>query len=412
LAGVNQALERRVEERTAELRQKEQELLQAQKMEAIGQLAGGVAHDFNNLLTVILGSTELLMDRYPAGTPEREELREIFDAANRAVKLTGQLLAFGRKQIMQPRIIDLNEVLEGMREILDRMRGEDVDLVWKLSPELYPVKFDPGQIEQAVLNLVVNARDAMPRGGKLTIDTANVELDEDYVAEHKDAQLGPHAMLAVSDTGSGMTAEIRAKIFEPFFTTKQPGQGTGLGLSTTYGIVRQGGGNIWVYSEPGRGTTFKVYLPRAESAAALPRSALPVDDEAAVTGTVLVVEDQPRVRALILRVLSGAGFAVLEAESVSDAMRAHAEHDGHIDLLLTDVVLPDGNGPEVAAELTSLQPGLRVLFMSGYTNDAIFHRGLLEQDAAFIEKPVRPRLLVERVRALLAPGYVPIARGR
>lgn len=400
LAAMNRELEARVEQRTAALRQKEEELLQAQKMEAIGKLAGGVAHDFNNLLTVILGSTELLLDRLPADSGERCELERMQDAGEQAANLTRQLLAFSRKQVMQPEVLDLNEIVEGMRSILDRVMGEDIELVWKLSPGLHPVKFDPGKIEQVVMNLVVNARDAMPRGGKITIGTGNVELDEDYVNEHPDAQRGPHAMLAVSDTGAGMDAETRKRIFDPFFTTKKLGHGTGLGLSTVYGIVRQGGGNIWVYSEPGHGTTFKVYLPRTDEGPAAPAHE-PSPVERPATGTVLLVEDEPGVRALLVRVLTEAGYRVLEAEDAEAARRTFAGNDGQVDLLLTDVVLPGTGGPEVAAELGGLQPGLKVLYMSGYTDDAIVHHGMLDEGAAFIEKPLRPRSILEKVREVL-----------
>lgn len=403
LVAMNEDLEQRVDQRTAALRQKEEELLQAQKMEAVGRLAGGVAHDFNNLLTVILGSTELLLDRLPGDAPERPEIQATHEAAERAANLTRQLLAFSRKQVMQPQILDLNDLLDGMRGLLDRVLGENISVVWKLAPGLHPVKFDPGQIEQVVMNLVVNASDAMPHGGKLTIDTANVELDEHYAAEHPEAQTGPHAMIAISDTGTGMDAQTRKRIFEPFYTTKQLGRGTGLGLSTVYGIVRQGGGNIWVYSEPNRGTTFKVYLPRTDEAA-IPAVHELHGAEPAGTGTVLVVEDEPGVRTLLVRVLRTAGYQVLEAQDAANARRVLSEHDGAIDLLLADVVLPDVSGPALAAEFEREQPGLRVLYMSGYTNDAIVHHGMLDEGIAFIEKPLRPRTILAKVREMLEDG--------
>ena len=403
LAETNQALERRVEERTRELHQKEQELMHSQKLEAVGRLAGGIAHDFNNLLTVILGSTELMMDQFPTGTPEREELREIYDAARRAANLTSQLLAFGRKQITRPTIIDLNEVLQEIRGMLDRVCREDSELNWQLSPGLYPVRFDRGQIEQVVMNLVVNARDAMPRGGRMTIATSNIDLDEAYVAEHPEASPGAHAVLAISDTGTGMTADVISRIFEPFFTTKRAGQGSGLGLSTAYGIVSQGGGYIDVVSEPGRGTTFNVLLPRAAGTVVDAPDRDTIPPAAPSGGTVLVVEDEAGVRSLIVRVLRGAGFDVVEAGSVAEAIEVHCAHTGRIDLLLSDVVLPDRNGPELAAELRRMQPRLRILFMSGYAEGASWHGEIVAEGADFISKPLRPRDLVEKVRAKLAP---------
>lgn len=400
LALANEDLERRVEERTAALQQKEQELVQSQKMEAVGRLAGGVAHDFNNLLTVIIGTTGVLLEDMRADAPEREDVEQIGEAGERAAALTRQLLAFSRKQVMQPEVLDLNAVVEGMRKLLDRVLGENIGIAWKLSSGLHPVKFDPGQIEQVILNLAVNASDAMPNGGKLTIETDNVELDEDYVADHPDARTGPHAMLAVSDNGVGMDAETRERIFEPFYTTKRLGRGTGLGLSTVYGIVRQGGGNIWVYSEPGRGTTFKIYLPRADD-----EPAAPGDDthiaHAAGTGLVLVVEDEDGVRNLLARVLKAAGYDVLEAEDAGRAAALIAEHADAVDLILTDVILPDMSGPELVQQLEREHGRYRVLYMSGYTDDAIVHHGVLEEGTEFIEKPLRPRALLAKVRELL-----------
>jgi signal transduction histidine kinase/CheY-like chemotaxis protein len=406
LLAMNADLEQIVSERTAALRTAEEDLLHAQKMEAVGRLAGGIAHDFNNLLTVILGSTELLLEELPAKAPARREAQATLEAALSAAKLTQQLLAFSRKQVMQPRIFDLSETVEGMRGIIDRVLGENIDLVWRLSAGLHPVKFDPGQIEQVLLNLVVNASDAMPRGGKLTIATDNVVLDEDYVEEHPEARTGPHAMVAVSDTGSGMDAATRERIFDPYFTTKKLGRGTGLGLSTAYGIVRQGGGNIWVYSELGRGTTFKVYLPRTDEA--VPETTpQPSVEETAGTGLVLVVEDEPAVRSLLVRILESAGYGVLQAGDVAGGRAMLRDHGADLALLLTDVVLPDGSGPELAEDLHRQWPALRVLFMSGYSDDAIFHHGVLEEGAAFIEKPLRPKTLLDRVREVLASGDGP-----
>lgn len=401
LIALNEQLEERVTERTAALQEKEGQLVQAQKMEAVGRLAGGVAHDFNNLLTVILGCSDLLLLELDDGSPERREVEQVREAAERATNLTRQLLAFSRKQVMQPRVIDVNESVEQMRGILERVIGEAIDLVCRLTPDPHPVMFDPGQIEQVIMNLAVNARDAMPRGGKLTIETSNVELDHDYVEEHVDARPGPHVMLAVTDTGHGMDAGVLDKIFEPFYTTKKLGHGTGLGLSTVYGIVRQGGGNIWVYSEPGKGTTFKVYLPRTDD---LP---WPIVESAAetrepATGTILVVEDAPAVRALLVRVLTEEGYTVIEAPDASGALTAARDHDGRIDLLLTDVVLPDTSGPDLAANLEGRLDGLRVMFMSGYTDDAIVDHGLLAEGTSFIQKPFRATDLLEKVREELA----------
>jgi signal transduction histidine kinase/CheY-like chemotaxis protein len=400
LVKLNRELEQRVDERTRDLREKEDQLLQSQKMEAVGRLAGGVAHDFNNLLTVVLGCADLLRTRFAEGTPEREEIEDVRSAAESAADLTRQLLAFSRKQVMQPEVLDVNDCVIRMGGILERVLGEDIDLVWKLTSVPHPVKFDPGQIEQVILNLAVNARDAMPEGGKLTIETANVELDEGYVAEHVDAQPGPHVMLAVSDTGVGMDPDTCRRVFEPFFTTKRLGRGTGLGLSTVHGIVQQGGGNIWVYSEPDRGTTFKVYLPRTDEVPQEPvePTILP---EAPGQGTILLVEDEEPVRKLLARILRGAGYQVFEAGDAASALNVHGNRRGEVDLLLTDVVLPDLGGPELAARLGEAQPGLSVLYMSGYTDNAIVHHGVLDEGTAFVQKPLRPGTLLEKVRDMM-----------
>jgi signal transduction histidine kinase len=401
LVATNADLEQRVEQRTRDLRQKEDELLQAQKMEAIGRLAGGVAHDFNNLLTVILGSTEMLMERLPADSRDRREVLATHEAAERAASLTRQLLAFSRKQVMRPSLLDVNEVIGRMRSILDRVLRADIDVVWKLAPDLKPVMFDPGHLEQVLMNLVVNARDAMPRGGKLTIQTENVILDENDSADHADVVTGPYVKLAVSDTGTGMDALTRERIFEPFFTTKRAGEGTGLGLSTVYGIVHQGGGYIWVYSEPGHGTTFKVCLPCADQQ--MPeRDVSEPAAEAQVTGCILVVEDEAGVRDLVVRVLNDADFRVLTAANADEARQLFHAHRDDVNLLLTDVVLPLVSGPALAAELRRERSQLKVLYMSGYTDDAIIHQGVLEEGVAFMEKPLRPREVLKQVRDLLA----------
>ena len=401
LIALNGQLEQRVAERTAALKDKEGQLVQAQKMEAVGRLAGGVAHDFNNLLTVILGCSDLLLLELDDDAPERREVEQVSEAAERASNLTRQLLAFSRKQVMQPKVIDVNESVEAMRGILDRVIGEDIDLACSLNPDLHPVKFDPGQIEQVIMNLAVNARDAMPRGGKLTIETSNVELDDDYVEEHVDARAGPHVMLAVTDTGCGMDTDTREKIFEPFFTTKKFGQGTGLGLSTVYGIVRQGGGNIWVYSEPGRGTTFKIFLPRVERESTRP-SVVPKDTiDLRGSETVLVVEDEPAVRELTRRILESAGYRPIVAANGSEALLECEGHEAKVRLLLTDVVMPKMSGKELAERLEKLSPGLRVLYMSGYTDNAIVHHGMLDAGTHFIAKPFDAASLLKKVRQVL-----------
>lgn len=403
LQRVNANLERLVAERTKALQEKQEQLLQAQKMEAIGRLAGGVAHDFNNLLTIITGYSEMLLREAPGGSGSRQQLRQIRRAADRAGSLTRQLLAFSRKQVLQPRVLDPNTVVGEMDAMLRRLIGEDIDLVTKLNPDVYSIKFDPGQIEQIVMNLAVNARDAMPRGGKLTIETDNVELDEDYARTHPDAVPGPHVMIAMTDTGMGMDAETKARIFEPFFTTKEKGKGTGLGLSTVYGIVKQSGGNIWVYSEPGHGTTFKVYLPRAEESS---RPVQPQDRKAAValrgSETILLVEDDEDVRALLRDVLEAGGYRVLATGDAQEAMDLCRRHKGEVDLLLTDVVMPRMGGRELAENIMALQPNIKVVYMSGYTDNAIVHHGVLDPGTAFIEKPIAPNVLLEKIRDFLS----------
>ena len=392
-----------------ERKQLEQQFQQAQKMEAVGRLAGGVAHDFNNLLTAILGSADLLLDDLKPNVPAREEILEIRKAALRAADLTRQLLAFSRQQVISPVVLNPNEAVGNIDKLLRRLLGEDVELRTVLKPELGAVKADPSQLEQVVVNLAVNARDAMPAGGKLTIETQNVELDEEYAQGHVSAQPGSYVMIAVTDTGSGMDAVTQARIFEPFFTTKEKGKGTGLGLATVYGIVKQSGGWIWVYSEPGHGTTFKIYLPRVTEAAA-PAAPSPVQP-VSVRGseTVLLVEDDEMIRALVQKVLKANGYATLVAESGPAALRLAGQHDGRIHLLMTDVVMPGMNGREVAERVASAHAGIKVLYLSGYTDDAIVHHGVLEPGIAFLQKPFTPALLVRKVREVLdaAPGHGP-----
>jgi PAS domain S-box-containing protein len=377
-------------------------LQQAQKMEAVGRLAGGVAHDFNNLLTVISGYSNLILEEMSEGDNYREEIKQINDAGQRAAALTRQLLAFSRKQVLQPEVLDLNQVVESMDKMVRRLIGEDVDLVTRLTPALGLVTCDPGQVEQIIMNLVVNARDAMPRGGKVTIETGNVELDEEYARDHPGARPGPHAMIAITDTGTGMDAATRARLFEPFFTTTGPGKGTGLGLATVFGIVKQSGGNIWVYSEPGRGTTFKVYLPCTEGAAAPARPRVSAPARASATETVLVVEDDAGVRGLIRRALESGGYTVLDTGDVAEAIRTAKTYVGPIHLLLTDVVLPTMGGRELGEKILALHPGLKVVYMSGYTDDAIVHQGVLEPGTAFIEKPITSATLLAKLREFVA----------
>ena len=361
----------------------EEQLQASQKMEAIGGLAGGVAHDFNNLLTVILSYTGFALGQVREGDPLRDDLLEVKKGGERAAALTRQLLAFSRKQVLQAVPLSLNQIAVGIEKMLRRILGEDIDFVQALEPDLGVVRADPGQIEQVLMNLVVNARDAMPEGGQLTIETSNIEIDEEYAARHVAVRPGPYVQLAVTDTGSGMDRETIAKIFEPFFTTKGEGKGTGLGLSTVYGIVKQSGGNVWVYSEPGHGTTFKIYLPRDLSAAAA-TDTRPTAAPSRVTGTetVLVVEDEPALCEVARRTLDAAGYRVLTAASGDEALLIFAEHVGDIHLLLTDVVMPRMSGRALAQELTKRRPTLKVLYMSGYTDDAIVHHGVLRRGHA------------------------------
>jgi PAS domain S-box-containing protein len=379
----------------------EDQLRQSQKMEAIGQLAGGVAHDFNNLLTAINGYSGLALQKMDDNHPLRGYLEEIKKAGDRAANLTRQLLAFGRKQILQPLLISLNDVVTDMNKMLRRLIGEDIVLTAKLDPALKKIKADPGQIEQVLVNLIVNARDAMPQGGKLTIETLGVDLDQEYAGRHVGVVPGRYVMLAVSDTGTGMSEDTRARIFDPFFTTKEKGKGTGLGLSTVYGIVKQSGGNIWVYSELGHGTTFKVYLPELTAGSLKTETAIVESPIPGGSETILLVEDEDVVRGLARKILEHAGYKVVEASCGKEAIRLCLERAEPIDLLLTDVVMPETSGKEVADRLTELLPGLRVLFMSGYTDEAIVHHGVLDSNVEFIQKPFTPAALVRKVRAVL-----------
>jgi two-component system cell cycle sensor histidine kinase/response regulator CckA len=381
----------------------EQQFLQAQKMEAIGQLAGGVAHDFNNLLTVVLGSSDLLLDTLASDDPGREDAEEIRKAALRAADLTRQLLAFSSQQVLAPRVLRLNEVVANMDRLLQRSIGDDVELRTVLAHDLGAVRADPGQLEHVILNLAVNARDAMPKGGKLTIETANVALDAGYAQAHAMVVPGAYVMLAVSDTGTGMDRATQARVFEPFFTTKGKGKGTGLGLATAYGIVKQSGGYIWVYSEPGRGTTFKIFLPRID--APVER----VSPEPVITAslrgseTILLVEDQDEVRGLIHKMLVARGYQVLVAPSGPEAvgLGTAQPRERIIDLLVTDVVMPGMTGREVGQLLARAHPRMRVLYLSGYTDESIAHHGMLEPGIAFLQKPFTGEALARKVREVL-----------
>jgi PAS domain S-box-containing protein len=379
----------------------EQQLRQAQKLETVGSLAGGIAHDFNNLLTVVLSYSEMLAEDLDAEDPIRQGLDEIRTAGLRASDLTRQLLAFSRRQVLAPKLVDLSDSIAGMAKMLQRLIGEDIELTTSSAQHLGKVLVDPGQIEQVIMNLAVNARDAMPQGGVLTIETREMSIDESHAAEDDGGKAGPHVMLAVSDTGSGMDKATQARIFEPFFTTKEVGKGTGLGLSMVFGIVRQSGGRIWVSSEPGKGTTFKLYFPIAADTGVRADKPVAVRGLLRGTETILLVEDEDAVRILARSILGKCGYTVLEAQNGADALLICAQHPAPIDLLLTDVVMPRMNGRELAQRLQQLRPGMKVLYMSGYTDDAIVRNGLLHATLAFIQKPVTPEPLARKLREVL-----------
>jgi PAS domain S-box-containing protein len=384
--------------------QLEEQFRQSQKMEALGRLAGGIAHDFNNLLTVIHLSTRLLQRQLRTEDPLWEHVHRIQETGDRAAKLTKQLLSFSRREVIEPQMLNLSQVVSDLSRMLQRIIGEDITMELKLADDLWPLKVDPSQTDQVLMNLVVNARDAMPEGGTLTIETANVQLDQAHAARHVDAQAGDHVMLVISDTGVGIDEETKAHLFEPFFTTKERGEGTGLGLSTVFGIVRQSGGHIQVESELGQGTTFRIYLLRAEissAEASTPGQAPLVDDLVQGTETVMVVEDEAAVRDLAVTVLKSCGYQVLVAKSGPEALQISDEYDGSIHLLITDIVMPQMGGRELAEQLNARRPGLRVLYISGYAGEEITDRGVLAPGTRFLPKPFTIEELTHKIRVML-----------
>jgi PAS domain S-box-containing protein len=388
------------------------QLRQSQKMQAIGELAGGVAHDFNNLLMVVKGHAQLLLDRMPKEPSLHHSVQQMEKAADRAASLTRQLLAFSRKQVLQPRVLDMNDVVTSMIKMFSRVIGENIEMAFVPGAKLGRTKADPGQIEQVLLNLVVNARDAMPNGGRLTIETSNVQLDRSYAAGHVAIEPGPYIMLTVTDTGCGMDAETQSRIFEPFFTTKESGKGTGLGLATVYGVVKQSGGYIWVYSEVGCGSTFKIYLPEVTEEVEAPAIELETRGSSAGTETVLFVEDELSVRELVRDYLAGVGYRVLDAGDGIEALEAAKAHKGPIHILITDVVMPRLSGRDLATKLSSERPDTRVLFISGYTDDTIVRHGVLEGGVAFLQKPFNLKALAEKIREVMgAETRTPVSAG-
>jgi len=385
-------------------KQLEEQLYQSQKMEAVGRLAGGVAHDFNNILTVIRGCSELILSRLQDGDDFYQDVVEVLEASEQAASLTRQLLAFSRKQVLQPKVFDLNHIVSTIEKMLRRLIGENIELNTLLGPETMPVKADPGQLEQVVMNLIINARDAMPQGGKLTLETAKVFLDEAYCQLHAEVTPGPYVLLAISDTGLGMDPETQAHIFEPFFTTKEKEKGTGLGLATVHGIIRQSDGFIWVYSEKERGTTFKIYLPEAQEKGEEPVKAPAPSGSWQGRETILVVEDENLVRSVARRILQRYGYTILEADSGKAALALGEEYPGSIHLLLTDVMMPGMSGTELVDRWQERHPETRIIFTSGYTENAIVHNGKLDPGILFIQKPYRPNALACMVREALDAG--------
>jgi two-component system cell cycle sensor histidine kinase/response regulator CckA len=383
-----------------EQREMEQRLIQSQKMDAIGRLAGGVAHDFNNLLTAIQGYSTLLLTEIPAGDSRREHVEEILKAGERATSLTRQLLAFSRHQVLEPRVLDLNEVVRSVAGMLERLIGENIQISTRTAPEAWHALADPGQIEQVIINLAINARDAMPHGGKLTIETGNAQLDASHWRKDFPVEAGEYVLLAISDTGVGIPPEAKPHLFEPFFTTKARGQGTGLGLSTVYGIVKQSGGYIWVYSEADHGSVFKIYLPRVDAplSPSEPARAAP---SSGGSETILLVEDEREVRMLVEKLLRLQGYRVLAAADPTEAMAAVRDYKEPIDLLVTDVVLPGLSGRDLAQQILELRPGTPVLFVSGYMDEAVVRNGVLEPGVHFLQKPFTPAMLGKKIREIL-----------
>lgn len=387
-----------------EYKKLEEQFRQAQKLEAVGRLAGGVAHDFNNLLSVIDGYSQMLLEGLPRDNSLRKNVEMIRKAGERAESLIGQLLAFSRKQVLQLCILNLNKLVTNLEKMLGRVIGEDIDLVTIKDPDLKNIKADPNQMEQVLMNLAVNARDAMPNGGKLIIETQNVELDEDYMQQHPVVKAGSYVMLAMSDTGTGMNAEIKSNIFEPFFTTKEEAKGTGLGLSTVYGIVKQSDGYIWVYSEPGKGSTFKIYLPQVKEAAAEEIPVKPKAKSLQGSETILLVEDDDQVRDVGEMILSNYGYKVLKAQNGEEAIKISEQYKSAIQLVITDVVLPGISGKNLADQMAASQPEMKVLYVSGYTGDAIVRHGILDAGVFFLSKPFGPEKLLQKVRDVLDEG--------
>jgi signal transduction histidine kinase len=396
----------RVARKAAEeaLRQSEEQLRQAQKIEAVGRLAAGVAHDFNNFLTAIVGHSEILLAQMDADDPRRKSAQQIEQVACMASALTRQLLTFCRKQVIEPRVLELNTVILNIERMLRRLIGEDIEFITSLDSAAGRIKADPGQIEQVIMNLAVNARDAMPNGGKLTITTANATLDKNHLKNFPDLCAGDYVMIAIADTGTGMSEEVKAHLFEPFFTTKPPGKGTGLGLATCFGIVKQNAACIKVHSELGRGTTFKIYFPQVQSAVEPSRVCITPTESAGGGETVLLVEDEPAVRELAVAILREKGYAVVEAVNGEEGLRMARQHDGKIDLVLTDVVMPVMGGKEMADALRTSHPDSKVLFTSGYTDNALMYRGVLQSNVRFLQKPYLTATLTRKVREVLDEG--------
>ncbi len=392
---------RKLKQETSEKIKLQQQLLQVQKMESIGRLAAGIAHDFNNVLSVIIGYSDLLLANIPVNNPIRDKIKRIHESGSQAAALTRQLLAFSRKQVLEKKVISINSIIRNFLKILGKMVGEDIVITTYLSEESCTVEADPGQIEQVIMNLIVNARDAMPKGGEIVIETAEVQLDQHYVNKHREVKPGKYVLMAISDTGEGMDEDVLSRIFDPFFTTKEHGKGTGLGLATVYGIVKQHGGYIYAYSEKGRGTTFKIYLPACKKAAEETESKPFTKALLQGNETILIVDDNASIRQLIVETLKPLGYTCLQAESGKDALNVLRKYSGKVHLLLTDVVMPGMSGRELAETIRKERPDMKVIFMSGYTENIIAHHGVLEEGINYISKPVTPVTLTQKIRSVL-----------